>query len=76
MFINHKLIQCEDGYIVELYLDEQLNEFSSEFFGVGRQRADSREPINIEKSVEEYLKEKLPGIKIKASFQFPSLKLT
>ena len=33
-FNSHKIIKDQDGYVVELYLDQQLNEFSLEFLGI------------------------------------------
>lgn len=59
-FIDHKIIKDQDGYIVELYLDQQLNEFAKDFF-----EPQKEEKENFEKSIRDYIEEKLPHLKVK-----------
>jgi LAS superfamily LD-carboxypeptidase LdcB len=66
-FIKHKLIKDHDGYILELYLDQQLIEFSLEFLGIRKKGSTLEQTINFEKTAEEYIIEKLPNIKIKVA---------
>lgn len=58
-FIDHKIIKNQDGYIVDLYLDQQLSEFAKEFF-----EPQKEEKENFEKSIRDYIKEKLPHLKV------------
>ncbi|MBF8982761.1 D-alanyl-D-alanine carboxypeptidase family protein [Lutibacter sp. B2] len=59
-FINHKIIEDQDGYIVELYLDQQLSEFAKEFLETHKKDTGS-----FEKYVSDYIKEKIPNVKVK-----------
>lgn len=60
MFIDHRLIIREDGISAILYLDQELTEFAKEYNEI-----EKVEQKTIEKSVVEYIKEKLPDIKVK-----------
>ncbi|MGI6777712.1 MAG: LysM peptidoglycan-binding domain-containing protein [Acetivibrionales bacterium] len=59
-FTNHRLIKEQDGYTLVLFLDKQLSEFAKDFDKI--QDSDRQ---NIEKGIQEYIKAKLPGIKVK-----------
>jgi len=59
-FINHKIIKDQDGYIVELYLDQQLSEFAQEFLETQKEDISS-----FEKYVTNYIKDKIPNVKVK-----------
>jgi LAS superfamily LD-carboxypeptidase LdcB len=65
-FVNHRLVEAQNGYIVELYLDQQLNEFSLEFLGLLKKGDIPQKADNLERAVEAYIKEKLPGLTVKA----------
>ncbi|WP_242973036.1 hypothetical protein [Anaeromicrobium sediminis] len=64
-FINHKLIKGQDGYIVELYLDQNLSEFAKEFHGLQRKGKETKGKENLQRSIEIYIKERLPKLKVK-----------
>lgn len=59
-FTNHKIIKDQDGYIIELYLDQQLSEFAKEFL-----ETQKKEKQSFEKDIQDYIKEKLPNLKVK-----------
>lgn len=64
-FIKHKLIKDNDGYILELYIDQRLNEFSLDFLGVDK-KENQQGSGNLNIAAGQYIKEKLPNLKIKA----------
>jgi len=61
LFIGHKLLKRKDGYTVILYLDQELSEFAKDFDEI-----DSKERIGLERGIRDYIKEKLPNIKVKS----------
>jgi LAS superfamily LD-carboxypeptidase LdcB len=61
LFIGHKLVKREDGYTVVLYLDQELTEFAKDFDGIG-----NKERRDLERGIRDYIKEKLPNIKVKS----------
>ncbi|PRX27973.1 LAS superfamily LD-carboxypeptidase LdcB [Orenia metallireducens] len=61
LFIGHKLLKRKDGYTVILYLDQELSEFAKDFDEI-----DSKERIGLERAIRDYIKEKLPNIKVKS----------
>ena len=65
-FIKHKLIKDDDGYILELYIDQRLNEFSLDFLGVNKKEKQQDGGGNLNIAVTQYIKEKLPNLKITA----------
>lgn len=60
LFTGHQIVRDQDGCVVVLYLDQQLNEFSKEFFETQIERKD-----NLEKNIRTYLQERLPDLKVK-----------
>lgn len=62
LFTGHQIIRDQDGYVVVLYLDQQLNEFSKEFFEAQIERKE-----NLEKNIRDYIQEKLPDLKVKTA---------
>ncbi|MCY6484163.1 M15 family metallopeptidase [Clostridium aestuarii] len=63
-FTNHKIIKDEDGYIIILYLNQQLNEFAKEFDKIPK-----TDKENLEQGIQNYIKNKLPNIKINTANQ-------
>ncbi|MCK4259851.1 MAG: D-alanyl-D-alanine carboxypeptidase family protein [Halanaerobiales bacterium] len=59
-FTGHKIIKDQDGYIVVLFLDQQLSEFSQEFYETQKGKEE-----NLKKGIQEYIAEKLPILKVK-----------
>lgn len=59
-FTGHNLIKDQEGYVVILYLDPELNEFAQEFLETQKGKKES-----LEKVVQAYIKEKLPNLKVK-----------
>ncbi|EOD01234.1 D-alanyl-D-alanine carboxypeptidase family protein [Caldisalinibacter kiritimatiensis] len=59
LIVTHKLIKEQEGYTVILYLDNQLTEFATEF-----NKKPENKKIDLNTSVRNYIKEKLPGLKI------------
>lgn len=66
-FINHKLIKTKNGYIVELYLDEKLNEFSKELFNIGKKHRTLPGRKKLKQVTTEYINQQFPDIKIKTA---------
>lgn len=60
-FRGHKLEQNENGYIVTLYVNEHMTEFADELM-----RGDSEELHSLGDSIQRYINEKLPDLKIAA----------
>ncbi|MGI6578412.1 MAG: LysM peptidoglycan-binding domain-containing protein [Eubacteriales bacterium] len=62
MFIQHKLVENDDGYDLILYLDPMLTEFSDELGRKGRKKREK----TLRENAAEYIREKLPNLKIKS----------
>jgi len=60
LFIQHKLIENENGYDLILYIDPLLTEFADE---LGRLK-ESKKSEMLRESAANYIKEKLPGVKV------------
>lgn len=65
-FINHRLTKTNDSFILQLYLEPHLDEFSLEFLGIEKKENKFHESGKLKKSAEDYIREKLPNLKIKA----------
>jgi len=61
MFIQHKLTESDDGYELILYLDPMLTEFSEELGRRGRRKREK----SLRENAAQYIREKLPDLKIK-----------
>lgn len=61
LFRGHKLEQTENGYIVTLYVNEHMTEFADELM-----RGDSEELKSLGESIQSYISEKLPDLRISA----------
>jgi len=60
LFIQHKLIETEDGYDLILYIDPLMTEFADE---LGKPEGGKKNE-SLRESVAKYVKEKIPGVKI------------
>lgn len=59
LFSGYKLIQSDDGYIVELYINRQFSEFAKDF------DKSSEENESFEKKVRKYIQDNFSGLKVK-----------
>ena len=62
MFIQHKLEEIDGGYELILYLDPMLTEFAEELGGRRRKKREK----TLRENAAEYIREKLPDLKIKS----------
>jgi len=60
VFVGHKIIEGQDGCTVVLFLDGQLNEFAKE---LGENQIEVTR--SLEKAIQDYIKDRFSGIKIK-----------
>ena len=60
IFINHRLIEDDNGYVLTLYLDPMLVEFSSEFAMMD----DNSKAKSLEKVISDYMHTRLPNLKV------------
>ena len=61
MFINHRIIETDNGCELILYLDPMLTEFSEELGRRGKRKRDR----SLRENASEYIQEKLPGLNVK-----------
>jgi LysM repeat protein len=62
IFIRHNLIEDKDGYIIMLYLDPSLTEFSKEIGSI----TDSRQEGMLDENIKSYINSHFPNLKVNA----------